>query len=185
VQRQHDDENAYRRYGSVKTGMSEDFLDDEITEITLDWSSNFIPFENVRNNKNNLLVNNGFYAIYTAKPMGKGLITSVKLQYIGQAYDQTLRERIPQPHVAYEKIENYIAKHQGFHVYIKTGIITDCNVARKTQDLFDDIENCLIYENQPAANTEGKDAYIGRALILNNIGKPSKLTDISMEYETA
>jgi hypothetical protein len=94
--------------------MNGDFLDDEITEITLDWSTNFIPFENVRNSKNDFLDSKGFYAIYTAKPMSKGLITSVKLQYIGQAYDQTIRERIPQQHIAYKKIETYINNHQGF-----------------------------------------------------------------------
>ncbi|GHU74697.1 hypothetical protein FACS189450_15310 [Spirochaetia bacterium] len=39
-----------------------------------------------------------------------------------------------------------------------------------TQGLFDDIEACLIYDNQPVANTINKDSYTGRSIIVTNTG---------------
>ena len=88
---------------------------------------------------------------------------NLELLYIGQAFDQTLRKRIPQDHPAYECVLQYQKEHSNVDIIVLIGLIENSTVERLTQQLFDDVECCLIFCNQPLCNITCKESCSGRA----------------------
>jgi hypothetical protein len=141
--------------------------------IHVNWPQGVVRFDKIKTFKHGEwdLDKKGFYAV-----LG-GIYNndtkqwqSLKLLYIGQAFDQTLRERIPQPHPAYNCAVKYQKEHSGVEFVVMIGFIEKSTVEKKTQELFDDAECCLIYCNQPLCNTTCKEAYSGRDLQIINTG---------------
>ena len=99
----------------------------------------------------------GFYMLLTGKPTNERKFTIGKLLYIGQAYNQKIRDRIPQSHPAYDCI---VENHSGEYLYLAVSEILQLDGMEKiTQELFDDIECCLIYKNEPLCNTDCVNEY--------------------------
>jgi len=144
-------------------------------EATIEWSS-IIPYSNVKDSVNNSLDENGFYIILVGKRKSPNEYVDIKLQYIGQAYEQTIRERVLQPHPSADvKINKYLSDNREYVKLVKSGIITESSQERITQSFFDDIEACLISKNNPPANDQNKNGYKGRDIIVKNIGKCAQL----------
>lgn len=138
--------------------------------ITLKWSKEYISINFISQSKDEYLDEKGFYAFIAGKHKEKKL-ENPKLLYIGQAYEQTLRVRIPQDHKKAEKcINKYLKDNPDTTVWVQTGIITESDVKTRTQPLYDDIECCLIFTNQPKCNTHCMDNYDGREIKITNTG---------------
>ncbi|GHV92467.1 hypothetical protein AGMMS50268_29700 [Spirochaetia bacterium] len=149
--------------------------------VTLEWSNTVIDFSKISSNlTNKYLDDNGFYAVLTGKyDKNTNEYRDILLHYIGQAFDQTIRERAPQKHPAYTQIKQYLKKHPGFVPLLMPGVVIKITQKKLTQELVDDIEECLIYDNQPVANTINKDSYTGRSIIITNTGGFYPLNKIS------
>lgn len=153
-------------------------------EIIIEWEK-LIPFTFVDKHENELLdEERGMYAIVTGKVNAEKNIDDRQLQYIGLAYKQTLRERILQgdTHPAYKKIDEYIEEHPDYKVYIRLGKIISKIQQNDSEKLYKDVEACLIYDNQPPANTLNKDSYNGRDMKINNKGVHVPLKDVSDSF---
>jgi hypothetical protein len=137
--------------------------------IQIKWVNN-IPFDNIGENENKYLGMNGFYALLGARYDENDKTWKVTLLYIGQAFDQTFRERIPQDHPAYKCVFDYIKKNPEKEIRVMVGVIEKTDIEKTTQALFDDVECCLIYCNQPICNEQCKESYIGRDLQVVNTG---------------
>ena len=148
--------------------------------VYINWVQGVVPFHQIKDfrHKTYDLDRNGFYAIlggtYDSRSRGW---KNLKLLYIGQAFDQTLRERIPQEHPAYQCVFEYRKRHSGVDILVKIGFIEKSTVERSTQQLFDDIECCLIFCNQPLCNTTCKESYSGRDLQVINVGHYRRLKE--------
>jgi len=140
--------------------------------FTVHWTQSVDTLQAIASSTTKLpnLDNNGFYALLggrwndTTKKW-----SDLELLYIGQAFDQTLRTRILQPHDAYTCIEAQLEK-TGKTAIVMVGVVTQASVQRLTQDVIDDLECCLIYSNQPLCNERCKDTYSGREITITNIG---------------
>lgn len=149
--------------------------------VTVEWEK-LISFDAIVQIKNELLdEERGLYAIITGKVDSENNIKDRKLQYIGLAYKQTLRERILQgdTHPAYKKIDAYIKKHPDYKVYVRLGNITSKIQQNDSEKLYKDVEACLIYDNQPPANTQNNESYNGREIKIINHGVHVPLKDVS------
>ncbi|MCL2440968.1 MAG: hypothetical protein FWD14_04455 [Treponema sp.] len=147
---------------------------------TIEWSSTVVPYSNVQDSGNGYLDNNGFYIILTGKYSSQiRKYVDIKLQYIGKAYAQSIRERVQQEHDAYIKIDQFLKKNSGYSALVRPGIIIELSQQRVTPQIVDDIEACLIFCNQPPANTLNKDKYSGRDIAIINTGGYYPLEEIS------
>jgi len=144
--------------------------------VHIDWDELVIRFNLVKDSKHSKLDMKGFYAVlgavYDPKKKKWG---NIKLLYIGQASDQTLRERIPQEHPAYECVFNYQKKHSEIGIVVMLGTIKKSTFKRHTQHVFNNIKCCLVLCNQPLCNTSCKEFYSGRDLKVINTGYPYPL----------
>ena len=123
----------------------------------------------------------GFYAIYVGVPSEKlGYTTLKKLLYIGQAYKQKIRDRLQQPHDADECMKTEKEGEPDSDLYVKTGRITENNLENTTQELFDDIECCMIYTNKPACNQKCLVEYSGGDITISHVNA-QKINDSSCE----
>jgi len=138
-------------------------------QVQIKWFNN-IPFKTISQSENKHLDKKGFYALLGARYDKDSKNWKVILLYIGQAFDQTLRNRIPQDHPGYECVYDYIKKNPGKEIRVMIGIIEKTNLEKITQTLFDAIECCLIFCNQPKCNTQCKESYTGRDLQVTNTG---------------
>jgi hypothetical protein len=144
---------------------------DQTENVTVDWVQGVIPYSEIDNTAYTQLDKTGFYALcigtYDAT---QKVWNGIRLLYVGQAYDQTLRERIKQPHPAYTCTNAELRANPTYRLLIKEGYVTQPTSQRITQSLVDDIEVCLIRTNQPPCNTQSKDSYNGRDLTVTNLG---------------
>lgn len=155
--------------------------------VIIEWKK-LIPFSKIETSEDDLLdEERGFYAIITGRVVD-GHIENEKLHYIGLAYKQILRDRILQgdTHPAYRKINEFIENHLGYKVFVCLGKIISKIQENDSQKLYKDVESCLIYDNQPVANTQNKDSYNGREIRVENRGIHVTIKNISdsSEFET-
>lgn len=152
--------------------------------VTIKWER-LIPYSKIETFENEILdEERGLYAIITGK-VENGNIEDRKLQYIGLAYKQTLRERILQgdTHPAYKIIDEFVVKYPKYKKYVRLGKITSKIQENDSQKLYKDVEACLIYDNQPPANTQNKESYNGRDICVENKGFHATIKDISDSTE--
>jgi len=146
--------------------------------VHIDWGEGVIRFDSIGKANISRLDEKGFYAILGAVYNSeKKYWENLKLLYVGQAFDQTLRERIPQEHSAYECAFDYQRKHSGVGIVVMLGTIKNSIVEKLTQQFFDDIECCLVYCNRPLCNTSCQETYTGRTLMIINEGNYSPLKE--------
>lgn len=114
----------------------------------------------------------GFYGIIRGiwYP-NKKLYGNLELLYIGKAYKQTIRKRAKQPHPsADEKMQIFFEKNKRYHKLLLHGWITEYSQERITEQLFSDIEACLINSHHPYANEKSMYSYQGRCIQIINSG---------------
>lgn len=146
----------------------------DIVQVT--WLNGFYRLDDIPTVKVQELNGVGLYAVLIAKfDKQTTKWESWKLLYIGHAFDQTLRDRIPQPHEADKCVKNWFDANPGFEKVVMIGAVT--LPKQVTKGLLADIECCLINVNQPPCNIACKDAYSGRDLDIINLGdyKPLQL----------
>lgn len=144
--------------------------------VHINWYEVVTRINWIKDSKRTELDKKGFYAILGATHNAKSnKWENIKLLYIGQAFDQTLRERIPQEHEAYKCVFKYQKDHSGVGIVVMVGIIKNPSVQKLTQQLFDDTECCLVFHNKPLCNTTCKESYSGRDIKVINIGHPYPL----------
>ena len=146
-------------------------MTDSNEKVTIDWDNKLIKLLNIAYSSNPYLSKNGFYCILSGTYNNENKIEGIELLYIGQTYEQTLKERILQDHVSYSKIETYLKINKNHKAFVRLGIIKDASATKITQALFDDIENCLIINNNPLCNQLSKETYSGRPIVITNIGR--------------
>ncbi|MDD4440359.1 MAG: hypothetical protein PHX41_00550 [Kiritimatiellae bacterium] len=143
------------------------------------WAKGVIEYSSVEKSGEMNLDYIGFYAILGGvHDTARNVYTHITLLYIGQAYEQSLRARIPQPHTAYGLINTWLSGHPGYTPVVMIGL-RDA-VGNKSQSLYDDIECCLIYNNQPLCNDKCKESYNGRAITITNDGDYAPLKQVSV-----
>ena len=136
-----------------------------MSSVKITWSEQTTKKSYVPESTIQYLNDEGFYAIYIGVDSDKpGHVTLKKLLYIGQAYDQTIRKRIQQPHDADECIDKEKKKVPGADLYVKAGIITEKDQETTTPELINDIECCMINKNQPECNQQCRESYEGREI---------------------
>ncbi|UTC44434.1 hypothetical protein [Treponema sp. OMZ 857] len=140
-------------------------------KVTINWNENCVLYEMISNSDHKYLDEHGFYAILTGiYDKVENTYKSIKLHYIGKAYEQTIRERVLQKHTAYDCIKKYLKEDPRRNVLVMTGKIVKYSVGKITKQLVDDTEACLIYTNQPLCNTMSKNSYEGRDIEIINTG---------------
>ena len=149
-------------------------------EVTIHWAKGVIEFSDIESSGEMQLDYVGFYAILGARRDAAGSsYTNVELLYIGQAYEQILRKRIVQPHSAYACVTQWLKEHPGFVPVIMIGLreVT----SQRSQSLYDDIECCLIFDNQPRCNDKCKEGYskTGRHIRITNEGDYAPLRQVT------
>jgi len=151
-------------------------MSDNETDVSLLWTQGLIPLSDLDSEYLHL-DESGFYALYGGKVnQSDNRFDEAELLYIGQAYNQSIRERVKQEHPAYDCIKQYLRMNNGHQLLMKAGVIQRCTQKNVTEQLFDDIEACLIQENQPMCNRQNKQHYQGRSIRIQNRHSEGLLT---------
>lgn len=146
--------------------------------VNIKWDDGVTQFDQIKDSKRTNLDKSGFYAILGAtSDVGSKSWKGLKLLYIGQAFDQTLRERIPQEHDAYKCVYDYRKNHSGTDLVVMIGLIEESTLEKQTRQIFNDIECCLIFCNKPTCNTTCQESYSGRDLQVINAGDYTPLKE--------
>lgn len=109
----------------------------------------------------------GFYQLFS---YGTGILrTKKKLLYVGMTFKQSLEERIPQDHEAYDCV---IRRSAGGFLFVKIGMLASSET--DTKNLYERIECCLICDNQPPCNGKPcRKDYPKRTIqVINKDGNP-------------
>jgi len=150
----------------------------DTVEIT--WDTGFVRWNNVSSSDQKNLGSNGFYGVLIARyESAEKKWKDFKLLYIGQAFDQTLRERIPQPHDADRCIDSWLKANPNHEKVVMLGVITRKSQDKLTWELVNDTECCLIFSNKPECNVKCKDSYSGREIQVVNLGDFAPLKNSS------
>ena len=143
---------------------------------TIWWDHEVLTPDQLAGTERPAFNNRGFYCILGARAdHHEKCWRDLDLLYIGQAYRQTIRDRVLQEHAAYECVNEYLRQAQDKNIVVMAGIVVDASLDRITQEFFDDIECCLIYSNDPLCNTACAESYSGRPLFVVNEGDYSPL----------
>ena len=142
-----------------------------MAKVRITWTTNASRLSNIDNSKLDYLDEKGFYAIYACVyNKDRNSITPKKLLYIGQAFEQTIRERLKQPHDADACMKKEKQNEPNSGLWFKTGVITKNDQEKITQQLFNDVECCMIYVNKPKCNTLCMETYEGGAIEVTHGG---------------
>ena len=142
-----------------------------MAKVRITWTTNASRLSNIDNSKLDYLDEKGFYAIYACVyNKDRNSITPKKLLYIGQAFEQTIRERLKQPHDADACMKKEKQNEPNSGLWFKTGVITKNDQEKVTQQLFNDVECCMIYVNKPKCNTLCMETYEGGAIEVTHGG---------------
>lgn len=136
----------------------------QMDEVILVWSKPY-RFEDEFFDYSSFFQSNGIYMI----------IADGKIWYIGQTIH--FRRRLKEHR---RDLETEVSGHVSF----KIGEMQPITLTRITSRLVDDVENLLIYIEEPANNKIGKGSYRGRALTIYNVGyrRPLKEEYCSDDY---
>lgn len=146
------------------------------------WAKSHIQLGEYFTSEHPFLRRKGFYAILSAIPLrvgGNRLLIPEDLLYVGQSFDQAIRDRIDQEHKADACIDDYLKEHPRREILLKAGVISQAGQKTLTQELFNDVECCLIYSNSPKCNVQCRKAYKGRPIVIVNKGDYSPLVQQS------
>lgn len=142
-----------------------------MAKVRITWTYNASRLSNIDNSKLDYLDGKGFYAIYACVyNKDRNSITPKKLLYIGQAFEQTIRERLKQPHDADACMKEEKQNEPNSDLWFKTGVITKHDQEKVTQQLLNDVECCMIYVNKPKCNTLCMETYEGGAIEVTHGG---------------
>jgi hypothetical protein len=98
-----------------------------------------------------------------------------KIVYIGQAYYQSMRNRIKQHLSGDSTWEWVLDNYNPRYIRFKLGDIEYLGQQKITKQLVDDIESLLIATQQPSGNIQSTRAYWGRNLKITNLGERKPL----------
>lgn len=108
----------------------------------------------------------GFYMLYTK------VENTRELKYIGLTYDQSLNTRPAQKNGHESAYKCIIDTSKGENLYLKLGKLIDSDLGKNGEELYEDIEKCLICCNKPSCNDKLKDQYYSdrESLMVTNEG---------------
>jgi hypothetical protein len=144
-----------------------------LDEAVINWDQGVFKFEDLDAQGTDALESAGFYALLAARlDRRTRKWVNLKLLYIGKAFNQAIRKRLPQDHSAFECIEEFFEDedNQDMDLVVMVGTLVSATLERVTKQLFDDIEACLIFRNQPLCNVQSTESYSGRPLRVINEG---------------
>jgi hypothetical protein len=139
--------------------------------VTINWVDNVVRLSKIKTSRLPSLDQKGFYAILGAKQDEKRKWEVMTLLYIGQAFDQTLRERIPQEQKPYKCVTAFLRNNLNTkaEALVMHGLVGRSS-STLSQDLVDDIERCLVNANQPLCNEVRRGSNDGKPLMITNMG---------------
>lgn len=121
----------------------------------------------------------GFYILIHTEVDSQNTIYKPPL-YIGLTYKQELGVRPGQISGHQAAYECAIEKSKNKLLFLKLGVLSETSVGKKTEQLYEDIEKCLIFCNEPTCNTNHKSNYeSSRILSIKNIGQHHSLNEES------
>jgi hypothetical protein len=152
--------------------------------VLIEWSAAVNLCRRIHASAGDYLDRCGFYMVLTGKFIERvNKYVDISLQYIGKAFDQVIRERVQQEHTAYKGINDFVDRHSGYEALVRPGVIISSSPRKKkteTAELYDDVEACLIFANQPEQNTAHRKQYTGRNITITNMGGYYPLEKISV-----
>jgi hypothetical protein len=125
------------------------------------------------------LEENGFYLFQTRN--GHGIVP--RYCYLGQTYDRTLKIRIPEMHDAFKAMAENCGNEK---LEVAWSGYRNISTSRENQEMFDDVELCLAFENTPHAefNIRGREFNIKRNIDVDNIGAEATALELHIHYKT-
>jgi len=143
-----------------------------LDSVDITWDPGLTRWNDVGTSKRPLLDKNGFYGIVVGRFDAKeNMWKDCGVQFIGMAFDQTLRQRLLKPHDADPSIDAEVNANPGYERAVMVGALTRSSLGKVTWDLVNAVECCLIFSNQPPCNTKCKDAYSGKGEVqVTNLG---------------
>lgn len=150
------------------------------TDVAVRWAKLVVPFFDFAEAEHSHLDRGGLYALLAGKPDHNALypdgeawqwdVPAGGLRYIGLSVDQTLRIRVPQDHSAYKRTARVVRMNpERPDAIVMFGRIS--SPRRASNDLYEDVECALIFDNQPADNTSCRSRYLRRAIRITNLGE--------------
>jgi len=135
------------------------------------WDPDVIRFKDVARSRHPLLRGKGFYAILSATLDDEHDVWhDLELMFIGKAFDQSLRARIPQPRAAYDRMQAAMTDQPGRELIVMLGEQTESTLKRVTRGFTEDVERCLVVRHRPPINRPPSGAYRGRKISVVNRG---------------
>jgi hypothetical protein len=122
----------------------------------------------------------GFYFMVSATEDEEGELDLGQLLFIGAAYKEDLRERIPDRKL-FKAYRNVMAEARDADLYLAFAYIAQTERGFMPQKIHSDIQCALIYQNQPVCNSFCREAYHseeGNKLYIINTGDFDPLEEI-------
>lgn len=120
----------------------------------------------------------GFYMLILTEKSKQNTLYQPPL-YIGLAFKQELEIRSGQSSGHQTAYECVIKRSIEKSLFIKLGVLRETSLEKETEQLYEDIEKCLISCNQPLCNTFHKDKYASRRdMQITNYGEYKPLNDV-------
>jgi len=134
----------------------------------LSWSEYAIELTDVETSAHPLLKNKkGFYALLSATLDAEADVwRDIRLLHLGHTSGQPLRARIQQPQPSHDRARELTP--DGSQILVMLGEMESSSLGRDTRDFMQDIENCLIRSNAPAAHPDPDSAIPAREISVLN-----------------
>lgn len=128
-----------------------------------------------------------FYAVFSAKKAGRNQWDKpYRLLYVGKAYKQSVVSRLTQNHQAYGALLGHLeAQKADRQTLVMLGELLVWSPERVTGEFIGDVEQALIFCNQPKLNVQHKKTYTGRPLVVVNGGDYAPLKRYAKSTEAA
>ncbi len=137
---------------------------------TITWDDEVLRLVDLATSEHPLLGERGYFALVSARlDEAADVWRDLELLYIGQAFHESLRERIAALGDDHAVVEAAAAERSGAEVIAMIGVMTDSSLGRITQGFWVDVESCLVARNRPRCNA-AVEAYTGRKISLLNDG---------------
>jgi len=139
-----------------------------------------IKWHDLDDNEDELKNFSGFYAI-VALNVEDEEDEEVDLLYIGMSYQENMQDKIDEPHLAYDFLEDYQEENPEMELFFMIGVMQESTLDIMSKQFFSDIECLLIDDNEPLFNKPctHKSTDHRRDLEITNSGDYEPLEEIS------
>ena len=123
----------------------------------------------------------GFYAIVAFNAEDEE-DDEVDLLYIGMAYQESILDKVEEPHIAFNFLEEFLEESPEMEVFFMMGVIEESSLDIMSRQFYADVQCLLVEHNDPIFNPpcdEEKDEAKERKLHITNTGDFEPLEEIT------